>query len=132
MKNIMGLDVPEWVIGLQLTYQEAANRLDNLIDSEYQAKVWNYTKEETIPPNLDPALALTSPENVYKYKGLDFGLALCDGFTLDFVLFQTFLKYSDPLFQGDSKVMSDIDLVPIADPSNEEIVTSRYDDERLY
>lgn len=100
LRNVMGLDVPDFAVGLQLTFQKAIENLDELINVEYEAKVWNYTnvEEEPIPKDIDPAFFSSSPEVMDKYKGIDFGLALCDGFSAGFVLLQSFLTYADPLF----------------------------------
>jgi len=104
-REVMGTEIPQWLVGFQLKLQEADQRVDEFIKIEHQAGVWNYTKKEGGPPNeLDPASYADSPEIVNKDKGFDFGGSICDGLVLSPALFKTYLKYADPLWtEGDLK-----------------------------
>merc|ERR1712087_1073681 len=97
-------ELPQFLIGLQLALKEAEGRIQQTIDKEFEAKVWNYTEPELIPTDLDPAKAVDSPEIVGKYKGFEVTKALCDGLVLSPVLFSTFLEYADPLFNEEEKL----------------------------
>merc|ERR1712039_839855 len=79
IRDVMGVDLPQWIIGIQLTFQQAVHNLNQLIRVEYDAQVWNYTKDSPLPKELDPACCASSPEIRNKYQGLDLGMALCDG-----------------------------------------------------
>ena len=104
-REVMGMEIPQWLIGFQLKLQEADQRVDEFIKIEHQAGVWNYTKKEGGPPSeLDPAFYADSPEIVNKDKGFDFGGSICDGLVLSPALFKTYLTYADPLWtEGDLK-----------------------------
>ena len=98
-REVMGMEIPQWLIGFQLKLQEADQRVDEFIKIEHQAGVWNYTKKEGGPPSeLDPAFYADSPEIVNKDKGFDFGGSICDGLVLSPALFKTYLTYADPLW----------------------------------
>ena len=138
----MGLDAPIFAVGLQLTFQNTIGNLDELINVEYEAKVWNYTnvEEEPIPKDIDPAFFSSSPEVMDKYKGIDFGLALCDGFSAGFVLLQSYLTYADPLFvEVESKDgVASVGGVTIMDTAtiessvmNDQETSSNYDEKEL-
>jgi len=101
-REVMGMEIPQWLVGFQLKLQEADQRVDEFIKIEHQAGVWNYTKKEGGPPSeLDPALYADSPEIVNKDKGFDFGGSICDGLVLSPALFKTYLTYADPLWTED-------------------------------
>jgi len=98
-REVMGVTMPQWLVGFQLKLQEADGRIDEFIKIEHQAGVWNYTKKEGGPPrDLDPACYADSPEVVNKDKGFDFGGSICDGLVLSPALFKSYLKYADPLW----------------------------------
>ena len=98
-REVMGMKIPQWLVGFQLKLQEADVRIDEFIKIEHQAGVWNYTKKEGGPPrDLDPAYYADSPEIVNKDKGFDFGGSICDGLVLSPALFKSYLKYADPLW----------------------------------
>ena len=98
-REVMGMKIPQWLVGFQLKLQEADERIDEFIKIEHQAGVWNYTKKEGGPPrDLDPAYYADSPEIVNKDKGFDFGGSICDGLVLSPALFKSYLKYADPLW----------------------------------
>ena len=98
-REVMGMKIPQWLVGFQLKMQEADERIDEFIKIEHQAGVWNYTKKEGGPPkDLDPAFYVDSPEILNKDKGFDFGGSICDGLVLSPALFKSYLKYADPLW----------------------------------
>jgi hypothetical protein len=99
---IMGMDLPNWIITAQYALKEADVRVRNIILEEYEAQVWNFTKADGgPPPERDPAVSLTSIETLSAKQGFDFGAATADGIILSPLLFQTFLKYADPLYEED-------------------------------
>lgn len=99
MRDIAGFNLPQWIVGFQLALQQADMRMNELILDEYEAKVWNYTKEEPPPADIDPALAATSPEVIGANQGIDYVGGLMDGLAMSPKLFSAFLKYSDPLYR---------------------------------
>eukprot|EP00594_Rhizosolenia_setigera_P004567 CAMPEP_0178954804 /NCGR_PEP_ID=MMETSP0789-20121207/9216_1 /TAXON_ID=3005 /ORGANISM="Rhizosolenia setigera, Strain CCMP 1694" /LENGTH=583 /DNA_ID=CAMNT_0020636291 /DNA_START=333 /DNA_END=2087 /DNA_ORIENTATION=+ len=99
VRSIAGIDLPEIFVGAQINWKEASERIEEFIEIEYEAKVWNYTHDGiTIPPHKDPAKFLDAPEITGKNKGFDFVKSLFDGMVLSPALFSAFLKYSDPAF----------------------------------
>jgi len=99
VREIFGINLPLWIVGSQFALQDANVRVTELILDEYEAKVWNYTKEELPPPEIDPARAPTSPEVFCANKGIDYVGGLCDGLVLSPLLFAATGKYSDPLYK---------------------------------
>lgn len=100
-REILGYNLPLWLVGSQLALKDAGVRVNELILDEYEAKVWNYTKDELPPPHLDPARYPTSPEVVGANKGIDYVGGLCDGLVLSPYLFSAVTKYADPLYRED-------------------------------
>ena len=100
-REILGYNLPLWLVGSQLAFKDAGVRVNELILDEYEAKVWNYTKEELPPPHLDPARYPTSPEVIGANKGIDYVGGLCDGLVLSPYLFSAVSKYADPLYRED-------------------------------
>ena len=99
VRQFLGWGLPQWMIGFQICMQEADERMRGYVATEYDAKVWNYTKAEGGPPaELDPSRFPESPEVGGANKGLDITASLCDGLVLSPILFESFLKYADPLF----------------------------------
>lgn len=99
VRDVMGVEVPQWIVGFQLALAEAGDRIEDFIDTEVDAKVWNYTKAEGgPPPELNPAYAPDSPEVAEAGAGLDFGASTCEGLVLSPYMFSAFLKYADPLY----------------------------------
>lgn len=98
-RQVIGYNLPLWVVGAQLALKDAGIRVNELILDEYEAKVWNYTKEELPPPHLDPARYPTSPEVVGANKGIDYVGGLLDGLVLSPYLFSATAKYADPLYR---------------------------------
>ena len=103
VRSFLNIDLPEWLVGFQIALAMADDRIHSLIYDEYDAKVWNYTKDERIPSELDPALTPTSPEVAGANKGFDFGASICDGLVLSPALFQAYLLYSDPLLDEEKE-----------------------------
>eukprot|EP00586_Coscinodiscus_wailesii_P020699 CAMPEP_0172513998 /NCGR_PEP_ID=MMETSP1066-20121228/257014_1 /TAXON_ID=671091 /ORGANISM="Coscinodiscus wailesii, Strain CCMP2513" /LENGTH=571 /DNA_ID=CAMNT_0013294499 /DNA_START=254 /DNA_END=1967 /DNA_ORIENTATION=+ len=103
VRNFMGVDLPQWVVGFQLGLKGAEKRLTEVVEAEYNAKVWNYTKQEEIPKQLDPALSSQSPEILGKGQGLDFTQSFFDGLVLSPVLLSSYLKYADPAVLEETK-----------------------------
>lgn len=101
VRNMFGMNVPTWMVGLQLQIAMADERIHELIDAEFDAQVWNNTKKEKIPRHLDPACAPDSPEITLANTGFDFGASTCDGLVLSPILTVAFLKYANPLFDAD-------------------------------
>jgi len=97
-REIMGIGMPEWVIGMQLSLQAASVRVENMIQVEYTAAAWNYTLEEPPPVDMNPAKFPDSPERMMVGTGFDIGTSICEGLVLSPCLLQSFLKYADPLY----------------------------------
>jgi uncharacterized membrane protein YdjX (TVP38/TMEM64 family) len=101
VREFMGVKLPQWIVGFQFAMAEADNRVNMMIEDEYHAKVWNYTREEVESMSndiIDPATRPNSPEVVGANKGFDFGASICDGLVLSPALFGAYLKYADPLY----------------------------------
>lgn len=101
IREIMGTELPNWVVGFQLAIQDADYRINSLILQEFSAKVWNYTNskgDNPIPREIDPALNAGGPELSGAYGGIDMGAFTCDGLVLSPALFSVGLKIADPLF----------------------------------
>jgi uncharacterized membrane protein YdjX (TVP38/TMEM64 family) len=106
--EIFGWELPKWAVGFQYSLQDADKRMAQLLLQEFDAKVWNYTEEEsflgvkmtenTIPDDKNPALKPNSPEITGQYKGVEFAEMTCDGLVLSPILFSYFLEFADPLF----------------------------------
>jgi hypothetical protein len=97
------VDLPEWLVGFQIALAMADDRVHQMIYQEYDAKVWNYTQQEVIPRDEDPALEPTSPEVAGANQGFDFGAIICDGLVLSPALFQAFILYADPLLDPEEE-----------------------------
>lgn len=126
VRKMFGVELPEWLVGFQLSLRQADQRVNDLIAEEYEARIWNTTAtfEQTIPLDLDPAQKPDSLEAVGAYKGIDLGAAVCDGLVLSPLLFGAFLKYADPLYDhNDDKVTADDD--DTENPSNQNEILLR-------
>uniref|UniRef100_A0A7S1ZBI6 VTT domain-containing protein n=1 Tax=Trieres chinensis TaxID=1514140 RepID=A0A7S1ZBI6_TRICV len=122
MREIMGMKVPQVAVGFQLALKQAEDRINDMIDVEYEAKVWNYTKSDAGPPKeIDPAFFPDSPEVIGKGKGFDVAASVCDGLVLSSSLFMAYLKYADPLYNGEEepKFISDVSAKPMQLDSDE-------------
>jgi uncharacterized membrane protein YdjX (TVP38/TMEM64 family) len=110
VREVMGVGLPQWMIGFQLSLSEASGRVNAMIEDEYRAKVWNYTMEEIESPSndiADPASRPGSPEIAGANTGFDFGASVCEGLVLSPALFVAYLRYADPLYvdEGSSRVV---------------------------
>jgi uncharacterized membrane protein YdjX (TVP38/TMEM64 family) len=111
VREFMGVGLPQWMIGFQLSLMAANDRVNAMIEDEYRAKVWNYTMEEIIDMSsssssndiIDPASRPGSPEIVGANTGFDFGASVCDGLVLSPALLGAYLKYADPLYTADEE-----------------------------
>lgn len=134
MRNFMGMDLPQWVIGFQLSLKAADKRVNHMIEEEYAGKVWNYTKEELEVRTdvIDPATLPNSPEILGEGKGFDFASSICDGLVLSPCLLGAYLKYADPLFdeskeleeKTNSQSADENRAIIIESSSTEEVMTS--------
>ena len=97
-REIMGWQLPEWLVGFQYSIQEAEVSISDLIDDEYQSRVWNATKTDPPPASKDPAKRPDSPEIALANQGIDYGVGFCESLVLSPQLFQTFFKYADPIY----------------------------------
>jgi uncharacterized membrane protein YdjX (TVP38/TMEM64 family) len=104
VREIFGLELPQWMVGFQLQMKGSDERISNLILDEFDARVWNYTsdKDVAVPAERDPANTVTSPELLYANQGVDLAAAICDGLVLTPLLVGAFVKYSDPLYKEEA------------------------------
>lgn len=117
MREFLGMELPQFVVGFQLSMKAADKRVNAMIEEEYHAKYWNYTKEElaTREDVVDPATFPDSIEATGRGKGFDIAQDICNGLCLSPALFGAYLKYADPLFD-ESKALAEKDKIH---PSNE-------------
>lgn len=102
-REFIGIQLPEWMLDAQRSWKNAENIVDDIIVQEYQAKVWNYTKEEGGPPvQKDPANLPYSLEVTGANQGVDLGESVYVGLVLSPLLFQAFTKYADPLYDEEA------------------------------
>lgn len=97
-RSLFGLDLPQWTIRVQLSLRAAERRMEEAIQTETVAQVWNFTNTKDIPDHLDPAQAVDSPEVLGQGKEFEFVNALTDGLVLSPVLFKAFLEFADPAY----------------------------------
>jgi hypothetical protein len=100
-RDLFGLQLPDWVVGFQLSLKASNEEISEIILDEFHAKVWNYTGDSVDskpPPDRDPANYKGSPELVYANLGFDLGKSITSGIVLSPLLFSAFAKYSDPLY----------------------------------
>lgn len=128
VRNIMGVEVPEFLVGFQLALRQADERIGALIDEECVAKVWNCTATSDLPLERDPARQPHSLEVTRAHQGIDLGAELCDGLVLSPLLFGAFLKYADPLFDPDAERDDDDDDVVLRSNSVARISATGEDD----
>ena len=100
VREFMGVTLPQFIVGFQLSMKAADKRVNEMIEEEYYAKYWNYTEEELAVRTdvVDPATFPNSPEVLGRGKGLDIAQDICTGLCLSPALFGAYLKYADPLF----------------------------------
>ncbi len=104
MREFMGISLPQWIVGFQLSLQAANERVNDMIVEEYRAGVWNSTEDELATSGKDPASLPTSPEIAGAEKGFDFAASICDGLVLSPALFAAYLKYADPLYEDSAEL----------------------------
>jgi hypothetical protein len=97
VREVMGWKLPLWVVGFQLSLQQANQRINEMIETELEARIWNYTLDEPAPRHLDPAYAMNSPEVMGANQGIDYLSDIVTGLALSPNLMTAFTKYSDPL-----------------------------------
>ncbi len=108
-REIMGMTLPQWLIGFQLSLQAADERVGAMIEEEYKAGVWNYTHEELeVDSAINPAAQSSSPEVANANKGFDFAASICDGLVLSPNLLSAYFKYADPLYKEDEQPVKSI------------------------
>lgn len=111
IRKVLGIEVPDWIIGFQLGLKDGQKSITELIESEYYAKVWNYTTDndiETISCEKNPINYWDSPELQYINNGINLTASLCESLVLTPILFQSFLQYSDPFYNiSASSILSD-------------------------
>ena len=101
VREVFGKELPEWMVGFQLSLQAADERIDEIILQEFDAKVWNYTDSQgnnPVPRELNPAYDPNSPEMVGAFKGIDYAASICDGLVLSPSIFKYYFRWADPLF----------------------------------
>jgi len=98
-ESFLGFDLPQWIISLQSGMKDATARVEDVVDVECRAEVWNYTKSEEIPDKMNPALFQGSQELAGKEKGLNITQYFLDGLVFSPILLGTFLEFADPNFE---------------------------------
>lgn len=98
VRKFLGFEFPDWVVGAQLALKAASQRMDVMIQTEYNAKVWNCTEDNPPAKEQDPAEFPNSPEKMGIGQGFDSVAAICDGLVLSPALIKAYFKYADPLF----------------------------------
>jgi hypothetical protein len=108
MREFMGMTLPQFIVGFQLSMKAADKRVNAMIEEEYHAKYWNYTTEELASRNdvIDPATFPTSPEVMGRGKGFDIAQDICNGLCLSPNLLGAYFRYADPLFD-ENKALAD-------------------------
>jgi len=102
-RNIMGIELPQWMIGMQYEYQKAEERIQVMIDAESQAMLWNYTIDNPPPSELDPKNFNSSLEIAEAGKGFNVKENIYESIVLSPLLPTAFIKYADPLFNGEDE-----------------------------
>ena len=105
MREFLGFEFPDWVVGGQLALKTADERMDTMIKTEYNAAVWNCTDDNPPPMVKDPAQFINSPEKMDAGKGFDGAAAICEGFMLSPALIKAYFKYADPLFNEEEELI---------------------------
>ena len=103
VRKAFGIELPNWAVQLQIQFRAADERMRDLVDSEIDAKVWNYTKTE-IPMEQDPAIDLDSPEVQGFMTGFDLGASVCDGLVLSPILLDLYTKFGDPYYNEEEEI----------------------------
>ncbi len=98
LRSLFGFELPLWVVGAQVSLKEAEVRMDDMIQTEFKAAVWNCTDDDNPPPiEKDPSKFNDSPEMIGAGKGFDILASVCDGMALSPCLIKAYFKYADPI-----------------------------------
>ncbi len=100
-RSLFGIDLPLWIVGAQISITEAQERMDKMIEIEYNAAVWNCTDDSPPESSIDPAKFKDSPEVLGSGNGFDAVASICDGLVLSPSLIKAYFKYADPLYDKD-------------------------------
>ena len=127
-RQIMGMGLPQWIVGFQLSLQAADERVGAMVVEEYNAKVWNYTQEELgLDATINPAAQISSPEIANANKGFDFPASICDGLVLSPNLLSAYFMYADPLYQEEDQTTNAMKQQDTANPPKEEVGAMKID-----
>lgn len=127
-RQIMGMGLPQWIVGFQLSLQAADERVGAMVVEEYNAKVWNYTQEELgLNATINPAAQISSPEIANANKGFDFPASICDGLVLSTNLLSAYFRYADPLYQEEDQTTNAMKQQDTANPPKEEVGAMKID-----
>jgi uncharacterized membrane protein YdjX (TVP38/TMEM64 family) len=154
VRDVFGLDLPEWMIDFQVNLKAADERINGLVDQvscvhkelfamtnllteffirskEAEAKVWS--NDALLGTSSDPSRYTTSPERAQVGQGVDLSASVFDGLVLSPILFSTLLKYADPLVDTDAEeqqftLVKDPRTGTVAPPSS--IPLREFDDDR--
>jgi len=106
--EFLGFQLPNWLVEFQYLSKEAEANVQEMIDIEFEANVWNYTETDNdsgaliVPPNVDdPARRKDSPDVSGANLGIDFGFSLLESLLLSPQLFPIFFKIADPLYTAE-------------------------------
>ena len=103
-REFLGIQLPDWVVNFQYTLKDAEASVQEMIDIEFEAQVWNYTDTNDegvllVPADVDdPARRKEAPEISEANQGIDFGFGLSESLMLSPLLFSTFFKAVDPYY----------------------------------
>ena len=129
MTEFMGMGLPQFIVKFQLALQAADERVNQLIEEEMEAKVWNCTMAELDEDPNDPAKQPGSVEVLEANQGFNIGADICNGLCLSPALLKAYLKYADPLYDESAaeitSTQQNVDLVTqgIAIPQGESVET---------
>lgn len=104
--EFLGFKLPPWIVGFQHVWKEADQSIQEMIDMEFEARVWNYTETDKVTGHLlnlpldleDPSCRSDSPEEMGANQGINVGLSLCESLVLSPLLSATLFKLADPLY----------------------------------
>ena len=125
MRQFLGFQFPDWVVGAQLSLKEADERMETMIKTEYNARVWNCTEDNPPPLSEDPSQSPTSPEKRNAGKGFDGVAAICDGLVLSPALMRSYFKYADPLFDEKEDIKEPVVSLEEARSTLDSIISSK-------
>lgn len=97
LRSLFGFELPLWVVGAQVSLKEAEVRMDDMIQTEFKAAVWNCTDDNPPPIDKDPSKFNDSPETIGAGKGFEVLASVCDGMALSPCLIKAYFKYADPI-----------------------------------